>query len=74
MLLHGLVSNHILHQYNIVPFAIGDRGTVVELGTYMRVIVGSNPAQTDVALVVVRSYHRLSSSLQTKLNKWILNK
>ena len=31
---------------------IGGRSTVVELGTFMRVTTGSNPAQTEVASAV----------------------
>ena len=34
---------------------VGAPSTVVELGTRMRVVVGSNPAQTELASTVVRS-------------------
>ena len=45
---------------------VSAHSTVVKLGTTMRVDAGSNPAQTDVALAVVKSYYRLSSSLQMR--------
>ena len=35
--------------------AVGVLSTVVELGTSIRVVVGSNPAQTELASTVVRS-------------------
>ena len=41
------------------------RSIVVELRTSMRVVVISNPAQTDMASAIVRNLQRLSSSLQT---------
>ena len=43
---------------------VGVHSVVVDLRTSMRVVAGSNPAQTDVISAVVRSSFRLSSSLQ----------
>ena len=44
---------------------------VARIGTGMQVVTGSSPAQIDVVLGFVRSQHRLCSSLQTTLNKWM---
>ena len=53
---------------------VSTSSTVVELGTTVRVIVGSNPSQSDVASAVVRSSHSQSSSLQTTENKSVQQK
>ena len=40
---------------------IGARSTVVELGTSVWVVVGSNPDQTELASTAVRSEYRFGS-------------
>ena len=66
----SVISFHVV----IIEYGIcRRRSTVVEHGTAIWVDAGSNPDQTEVSSVVVRGYHRLSSSLQNNVNKAILN-